>query len=232
DPTGRIRRSPRNAAGSGGFAAGGSRAAEATEGQRLDAHRNAGIGVGGEDRSQHRARVPAVYLEPARLGDLEAAGDQLSRQLHVAVGCRRVTEHEDERERRLLLVHEDLVVGQVRLVLLVECVDVGVLGQVLVEAAITAGVGRDEDERCRHRGLLSLGTPRTYGASPRTPSRQSGIRAGTPPGRSGRPGVRSASGGADSIPLRRSGDRKSTRLNSSHVKISYAVFCLKKKKSE
>src|SRR5690606_42061333 len=26
-----------------------------------------------------------------------------------------------------------------------------------------------------------------------------------------------------------SGDRKSTRLNSSHVKISYAVFCLKKK---
>src|SRR5690606_38923551 len=27
-------------------------------------------------------------------------------------------------------------------------------------------------------------------------------------------------------------DRKSTRLNSSHVKISYAVFCLKKKKKE
>src|SRR5690606_41671703 len=29
---------------------------------------------------------------------------------------------------------------------------------------------------------------------------------------------------------RRNPDRKSTRLNSSHVKISYAVFCLKKKK--
>src|SRR5690625_6406845 len=29
---------------------------------------------------------------------------------------------------------------------------------------------------------------------------------------------------------RRSRDRKSTRLNSSHVAISYAVFCLKKKK--
>src|SRR5690606_42012427 len=28
----------------------------------------------------------------------------------------------------------------------------------------------------------------------------------------------------------RTPDRKSTRLNSSHVKISYAVFCLKKKK--
>src|SRR5699024_12628937 len=29
-----------------------------------------------------------------------------------------------------------------------------------------------------------------------------------------------------------SGDRKSTRLNSSHVSISYAVFCLKKKKMQ
>src|SRR3989442_8912752 len=28
------------------------------------------------------------------------------------------------------------------------------------------------------------------------------------------------------------GDRKSTRLNSSHVRISYAVFCLKKKKND
>src|SRR5690606_39770516 len=27
-------------------------------------------------------------------------------------------------------------------------------------------------------------------------------------------------------------DRKSTRLNSSHVKISYAVFCLKKKRAQ
>src|SRR5690625_6708151 len=30
-------------------------------------------------------------------------------------------------------------------------------------------------------------------------------------------------------PLDSGGDRKSTRLNSSHVAISYAVFCLKKK---
>src|SRR5438874_3635656 len=30
--------------------------------------------------------------------------------------------------------------------------------------------------------------------------------------------------------LREGRDRKSTRLNSSHVEISYAVFCLKKKK--
>src|SRR5690606_40256161 len=32
--------------------------------------------------------------------------------------------------------------------------------------------------------------------------------------------------------VQRTSDRKSTRLNSSHVKISYAVFCLKKKKRE
>src|SRR5690349_24085646 len=31
---------------------------------------------------------------------------------------------------------------------------------------------------------------------------------------------------------RRGVDRKSTRLNSSHVEISYAVFCLKKKKKK
>src|SRR5436305_13445284 len=36
-------------------------------------------------------------------------------------------------------------------------------------------------------------------------------------------------GGADQRSVLR-GDRKSTRLNSSHVRISYAVFCLKKKK--
>src|SRR5207249_7860052 len=35
--------------------------------------------------------------------------------------------------------------------------------------------------------------------------------------------------GRDSHPSR---DRKSTRLNSSHVSISYAVFCLKKKKKK
>src|SRR2546422_1191579 len=32
-------------------------------------------------------------------------------------------------------------------------------------------------------------------------------------------------------PVARRGDRKSTRLNSSHGYISYAVFCLKKKKN-
>src|SRR5438477_12595922 len=38
----------------------------------------------------------------------------------------------------------------------------------------------------------------------------------------------------DNLPLEAlaaRGDRKSTRLNSSHMSISYAVFCLKKKKN-
>src|SRR3712207_8951051 len=38
------------------------------------------------------------------------------------------------------------------------------------------------------------------------------------------------SAGVGAIPLVAFGDRKSTRLNSSHANISYAVFCLKKKK--
>src|SRR5262245_63975721 len=39
-------------------------------------------------------------------------------------------------------------------------------------------------------------------------------------------------GGATLRHLRRVADRKSTRLNSSHLGISYAVFCLKKKKNK
>src|SRR5258708_24578152 len=39
-----------------------------------------------------------------------------------------------------------------------------------------------------------------------------------------------AAGSARTYATREGGDRKSTRLNSSHQIISYAVFCLKKKK--
>src|SRR2546426_8474262 len=38
-------------------------------------------------------------------------------------------------------------------------------------------------------------------------------------------------GSAEGLIQTGSGDRKSTRLNSSHLVISYAVFCLKKKKN-
>src|SRR5574340_1454419 len=44
------------------------------------------------------------------------------------------------------------------------------------------------------------------------------------------PSTHGRCGGGPRIPCRP--DRKSTRLNSSHQKISYAVFCLKKKKEE
>src|SRR5256885_8467980 len=40
------------------------------------------------------------------------------------------------------------------------------------------------------------------------------------------------SGGRRGCRSRGRGDRKSTRLNSSHLVISYAVFCLKKKKTK
>src|SRR5688500_20299064 len=46
-------------------------------------------------------------------------------------------------------------------------------------------------------------------------------------------GAAAVPAGADALlahPARRIADRKSTRLNSSHLVISYAVFCLKKKK--
>src|SRR5690242_20845388 len=46
-----------------------------------------------------------------------------------------------------------------------------------------------------------------------------------PQGRQARPGRDPARGYAEGR------DRKSTRLNSSHMSISYAVFCLKKKKT-
>src|SRR3712207_7451384 len=45
-------------------------------------------------------------------------------------------------------------------------------------------------------------------------------------------GVRGVEGLARRAGLQDLGDRKSTRLNSSHANISYAVFCLKKKKKK
>src|SRR5690606_41332473 len=67
-----------------------------------------------------------------------------------------------------------------------------------------------------HRDLHSFPTRRSSDLAPTTNRGRSARR--TPPRSSKRWSARRAS------------DRKSTRLNSSHVKISYAVFCLKKKK--
>src|SRR5690242_21402825 len=63
--------------------------------------------------------------------------------------------------------------------------------------------------------------------SPAAPLRgeaEAGARGGAP-----QPGGRRVERGH--LRLASPGDRKSTRLNSSHMSISYAVFCLKKKTS-
>src|SRR5256885_8288010 len=64
-----------------------------------------------------------------------------------------------------------------------------------------------------------------YGGNPSKPPRRK-VPRGTHPSRAsadGKPGPPPRAGGCPE-------DRKSTRLNSSHLVISYAVFCLKKKK--
>src|SRR2546430_10013359 len=64
------------------------------------------------------------------------------------------------------------------------------------------------------------------------------ISAGLPRARARLPGLRRVRALGDHRPGRRGrvrgsrGDRKSTRLNSSHSQISYAVFCLKKKNED
>src|SRR4051812_49568637 len=50
------------------------------------------------------------------------------------------------------------------------------------------------------------------------------------PGATCGPPARGSDFAADDRPCSVARDRKSTRLNSSHMSISYAVFCLKKKK--
>src|SRR2546422_4039641 len=59
---------------------------------------------------------------------------------------------------------------------------------------------------------------RTAKSAPPRPASAPAPRRSFPRGRKGRRGART--------------DRKSTRLNSSHGYISYAVFCLKKKKED
>src|SRR5688572_33123128 len=60
-------------------------------------------------------------------------------------------------------------------------------------------------------------------------SREDPARHHQPPEPGSRPRLEVA--GRRAAPAHHRQDRKSTRLNSSHSQISYAVFCLKKKKS-
>src|SRR5438105_10597233 len=62
----------------------------------------------------------------------------------------------------------------------------------------------------------------------------SGLPRSSPPSGTSSPSPAASGGSGDAAPTQtpsaRPSDRKSTRLNSSHEWISYAVFCLKKKK--
>src|SRR3989442_13346788 len=69
-----------------------------------------------------------------------------------------------------------------------------------------------------HDALPICGSPECSGSRSRSEAKGTGFESGS---RRGPKGCRRD-------PLSKP-DRKSTRLNSSHVRISYAVFCLKKK---
>src|SRR6266704_4528255 len=87
------------------------------------------------------------------------------------------------------------------------------------------GIERRVDFEAAGRHESQCSAPATDGI----PGKEAG-RAGMPRDHASRypaaPSLQSGGGG----PQRACTDRKSTRLNSSHVSISYAVFCLKKKK--
>src|SRR5207302_6886559 len=75
-----------------------------------------------------------------------------------------------------------------------------------------------------------LSTPSASGGRARrrrTGPARTAARSSRPPRAGGRRSARARRAAPACAPRAR--DRKSTRLNSSHVKISYAVFCFKKK---
>src|SRR5216683_5051763 len=106
------------------------------------------------------------------------------------------------------------------------------------------GSGARRDRVDGRGGHPRAGRPDSRGAPRRRRSRRRGRAQGCGPARlhllrapHGRPSRRSLRGHPPvrrtrraRLHLRAAGDRKSTRLNSSHDQISYAVFCLKKKK--
>src|SRR5207302_11117231 len=80
------------------------------------------------------------------------------------------------------------------------------------------------------RSQIKQQTPALFGAKPRQPHRDAAIVVNE--GQVKHATVEAGDFGyvvAASQSPQIAPDRKSTRLNSSHVKISYAVFCLKKK---
>src|ERR1039458_5847145 len=87
----------------------------------------------------------------------------------------------------------------------------------------TGGVGRPKWDALYLGFFLMMRRPPRSTLFPYTTLFRSRIARERAPFRVGAIGDVDGAGG-------RTGDRKSTRLNSSHLGISYAVFCLKKKK--
>src|SRR3712207_7718983 len=79
-----------------------------------------------------------------------------------------------------------------------------------------------------HDALPICGTPRRPDGAPRHRGRGSTATGHAGGGELG--GAHRGRYGATGLDAPHVEDRKSTRLNSSHANISYAVFCLKKKK--
>src|SRR5690606_40605645 len=90
------------------------------------------------------------------------------------------------------------------------------------------GAGGNRGQRSAGKGRGGTGAGGQCGDGQRHPKSSGGALSGPSCGASGGDSHRDPR--LDGQPAVR--DRKSTRLNSSHVKISYAVFCLKKKKKK
>src|SRR2546426_6025062 len=98
-------------------------------------------------------------------------------------------------------------------------------GSDLLEERAAHGRPEHPSETGRRLGDAERPALRLRRRSARDQARHGGLRKSVAAGESERAPV-------DARPRRAStGDRKSTRLNSSHLVISYAVFCLKKKKT-
>src|SRR5258707_4492917 len=78
------------------------------------------------------------------------------------------------------------------------------------------------------KGIRIEGLRKRYGEGDTAVNALKGVDMQVAPGEV--VGLIGPSGSGKSTLLKCLGDRKSTRLNSSHANISYAVFCLKKKK--
>src|SRR5690606_40401729 len=113
----------------------------------------------------------------------------------------------------------------------------------VANSAASAMVSRENPSAERRADSEATSRTRTAGKEalivppraiqPKQPAARSPLASRARPSRRAPPATARARHARGASPGRSgASDRKSTRLNSSHVKISYAVFCLKKKKKQ